>query len=95
MCVLFITNIEIGNISQLFIRVCDVAMARVDSSGHRRVATIKTGISVACTCEMRAPRSIRALHSGGGESIQLRSLEYNSRSIDIFRSDFYYKQYNN
>lgn len=61
----------------------------VVGEGHRRVATIKTGISVAYTCEMRAPRSIRGgTTRGEGPAIRLRSLEYKSRSIDVSRVIF-------
>lgn len=63
----------------------------VGGEGHPRVATIKTGISVACTCEMRALRSIRGGgrgRGGGATGIQLRSLEYKSPSIDVSRAIF-------
>lgn len=55
------------------------------------MATIKTGISVACTCEMRALRSIWGANGRGREeatSNQLRSLEYDSASIDVSRAIF-------
>lgn len=63
----------------------------VGDEGHRRVATIKTGISVACTCEMRALRSIWGADGRrreGATSNQLRSLEYDSASIDVSRAIF-------
>lgn len=63
----------------------------VGGEGHRRVATIKTGISVACTCEMRALRSIWGANGRRREeatSNQLRSLEYDSASIDVSRAIF-------
>lgn len=55
------------------------------------MATIKTGISVACTCEMRALRSIWGADRRGREeatSNQLRSLEYDSASVDVSRAIF-------
>lgn len=56
------------------------------------MATIKTGISVACTCEMRVLRSIWGADGKRREeeatSNQLRSLEYDSASIDVSWSIF-------